>query len=243
MKIISKFSDYYDSGLAYGIDKELYFERHITHLGNTGNTDRWDIGKPQQNVFYESGFVKFCDKYYPFVVCKTRIGKKDINKGDVTDKNYKSVFYYNVETLLEENPKLLEDNRPNWQQKWGDDYGKSTRERLKAKFKTKSYSNLEKKHPELAVTPYYIFRTWGAGYTPLHAESDFDYYTQVENLGILKMVQFHKAVDPYTAFQELSMFVGALKSQAENKGCEISDKDRMAGHGMDKTSFRRGKEK
>jgi len=60
----------------------------------------------------------------------------------------------------------------------------------------------------------------------------------------LKDIGFQSAVDPVTAFQELSMFVGGtLSAQNGPNIVEITDdKVKLAKHGMDKTSFRRPKQ-
>lgn len=55
----------------------------------------------------------------------------------------------------------------------------------------------------------------------------------------LKDVQFGKAFDAYTAFQELSMYLGGVMGGAHPPMVSISDKDMAAKKGFDKWSFRR----
>lgn len=59
----------------------------------------------------------------------------------------------------------------------------------------------------------------------------------------LKGLGFAKAVDPYTLFQELSMWVGGILPQAGNEMVEITDQ-KIKAHkaGFDKWSFRRHKD-
>lgn len=60
----------------------------------------------------------------------------------------------------------------------------------------------------------------------------------------LKDFDFAKAVDPYTAYQELSMFVGGVLPRSGNPMVELQGEDIMVKkHGMDKWSFRRMPEK
>lgn len=59
----------------------------------------------------------------------------------------------------------------------------------------------------------------------------------------LKDLGFARAVDPYTMFQELSMFVGGVLPRNPNPMIEITDpKIKIAKHGFDKWSFRKQKE-
>ena len=56
----------------------------------------------------------------------------------------------------------------------------------------------------------------------------------------LKEIGFQSAVDPVTAFQELSMWVGGTLSSLAPKTVEITDdKIKIAKHGMDHWSFRK----
>jgi len=54
----------------------------------------------------------------------------------------------------------------------------------------------------------------------------------------LKDFSFAKHVDPYQAYQELDMFLGSVLADNAPPPLEISDEDRMAMKGFDKTSFR-----
>lgn len=56
----------------------------------------------------------------------------------------------------------------------------------------------------------------------------------------LKDIKFAKAVDPFTAFQEISMWVGGVLPKDGPPMIEITDdKIKAAKHGMDKWSFRK----
>ena len=59
----------------------------------------------------------------------------------------------------------------------------------------------------------------------------------------LKDLDFAKVVDPYTLFQELSMFVGGVLPRDSNPMVEITDdKVKIAKHGFDKWTFRKHKD-
>ena len=57
----------------------------------------------------------------------------------------------------------------------------------------------------------------------------------------LKDYRFYKIVDSFTAFQELSMFIGGVMGGKVPKMVEISNEDKIAKHGFDKWSFRKEK--
>lgn len=56
---------------------------------------------------------------------------------------------------------------------------------------------------------------------------------------VLKEWEFYKVVDAFTAFQEISMFLGGVLGIGEKEIVEIEDKYKIGQHGFDKWSFRR----
>ena len=59
-----------------------------------------------------------------------------------------------------------------------------------------------------------------------------------ESYSVLKDVQFYKAIEPWRAYQELSMFLGNIAAP-DRVPVVVSDKDRLQQHGFDKWSFRK----
>ncbi len=73
-------------------------------------------------------------------------------------------------------------------------------------------------------------------------ERDKDDHWKMNTDG-LKKLNFASAVDPYTAFQELSMFNGGVLPRSPNPMVELSGEKIMTQkHGFDKWSFRRHKD-
>ena len=56
---------------------------------------------------------------------------------------------------------------------------------------------------------------------------------------ILKEWEFYKVIDAFTAFQEISMFIGGVLGIGEKEIVEVEDKYKIGQHGFDKWSFRR----
>lgn len=63
---------------------------------------------------------------------------------------------------------------------------------------------------------------------------------KVEYNAILKQYEFEKIIDPYTAFQEVYMFLAA-KAKPEKVIKEMSNDDKVFSKGFDKFSFRKEK--
>jgi hypothetical protein len=56
----------------------------------------------------------------------------------------------------------------------------------------------------------------------------------------LKDLGFQKALDPYTVFQEIDMFLGGVMAQPRDPPSPMSDREKISSHGMDvKRSFRK----
>lgn len=58
----------------------------------------------------------------------------------------------------------------------------------------------------------------------------------------LKELSFQKMFDCYSAFQEISMFIGGVLGTSENNIINISNEDRIKQYGFDKFSFRKEKD-
>ena len=59
----------------------------------------------------------------------------------------------------------------------------------------------------------------------------------------LKDYEFYRVFDPYTCYQEISMYVGNNLVEDPNKAWPIGDKLKVQSHGFDKYSFRKDKQK
>ena len=56
---------------------------------------------------------------------------------------------------------------------------------------------------------------------------------------ILSDYEFYRVFDSFTAFQEISMFMGGVLGAGEKEIVEVADKYKIGQHGFDKWSFRR----
>jgi len=207
MRIISKFQDYYDAGLAYGIDNNLVFVR---------KTEEVEV-KPFRGYYRSASttYGKFTVNVTPIIIgfCGTMYPALKV----VTLKRNKLAGYTEISNIITYDASELEELL-------GTSF-KPYQVKVLLEHFTKDYSEYLK-YFEQYHTPYFLLK--GGSNLIL--------------LPNLKDLRFSKVLDAYTAFQELSMYVGGLKAEAENHDCEIADKDLVIGKGFNKQSFRKRKQ-
>ena len=260
MRIISKTHDYYDAALVYGRDESLVFVREETpgpkelvdtfkeHLANTSKYS-WDrsyevgcrvpysgyypyipdlVDKTVNSASVRAGIVGFCGVLYPIVIyranLRTAYESKDVIEtsyllpGDDVEEN--AIKFY----------ELIHKHTP----KFASKYLESSKSRWR---KNSSYS--VQIHNTLASIESVADR-----FSSVFIDNKVPYFfvdfleKEVKFLPSLKDLQFYKVKDPFTAMQELSMYVGGVIPRQEKELINISDKDRIAQHGFDKLSFR-----
>ena len=79
--------------------------------------------------------------------------------------------------------------------------------------------------------------------TPILVVEESDRRTEiiVTKDALLKEVDFFRIVDPFTAFQEIDMFLSGVLAPENRPMIEVDDKYKIMGHGFDKWSFRKPK--
>jgi hypothetical protein len=232
MRIISKTPDYYDGVQRHGNDDHVVFVREpiITELG-----DRTTEHNPKPKWPGEDFFAPFHDDHpelvyrqtnrmrYPSVYSKW----ERASNGRVT----KAVLYfcgkaypfYVAETAegpvfsYEEAFQPLVEQRKFW---WNPKADKRTYDK-------------------------WLTEMWGKEIKPdIHFELQAPIILYIGKTLIvnpcLKEFRFQRIIEPYTAFQEIEMFLGGVLGSIEKEGPEMSDKEKVSSHGMDpKWSFRK----
>ena len=227
MRIISKFHDYYDIGMGQGHDDSLVYVRETKEIIPHQKRVREIKYNRQDGVSYHYRVFGFCGKMIPMVelmVTKTEQGKQD----------YETLFAYSAEELIkvnEENGFSTDLKRKGWGRKYSDtDLGRAVSFLKNAPDAFKSKEELFQEHK----TPIF--------YMPSQSKGYFDSSNYVSTALIvnpcLKDYEFYKAVDPYTAYQEIDMYIGGVLGSLGADMAEVSDEHRYKGHGYDKESFR-----
>ena len=237
MYIISKFKDYYDGAVGMGIDKTIVYERHLRQeqipdelndlFDKYGNYSlyRETIGNILKgNYNTRLVHIGFCGKIYIGLVIT-----KEVPDGQFLTKRVHKIHW---------------------------DYDK-IRKLLKKDVKKSKYSWFRNQQSELELFNNYVIKInsydateWFRKFnTPIFAVGvppidDYQWYNNEDGdiyiNPILKDYQFAKVFDPYTAFQEVQMYVsGVLGVNKDGTEFPATEKEKVAQHGMNKWSFRR----
>lgn len=239
MRIYSKFHDYYDIGLAYGVDDIVYVRKtdeikdfKVPDIQKVvGEKRGWRGAYTIYNNWWRNSvmrtselfFVGFCGKLYPAY----EIGWGEYNY----DAYSKTEIVYSIEAL----DKLL-DKYPAVKKAIAGDGSKSKRygynstyESIVKLFNEFHHGNINDVFFELK-TPSFYWKAKDANKLVINP--------------VLKDLKFQRMVDPYTAYQEISMFIGGVLGMGEPETIDISDLDLIEQKGFDKKwSFRKLPEK
>lgn len=245
MRVISKFHDYYDIGLSYGIDPKCVYvreTREIAFESLTGDNPAWlrdamadeafgkdIVGQLQHRRWDEDEWVDevlvlFCGKAYLGIA-------------------YAGAYRWSWEALREailagpDTPlrRALETGKP---QRSGRGWWFLPRYR-ELELSYAAADALNGRRPFLdaihvgAGTPALAFRPdrkTGGRFNRFGAAVTLD--PELKSLG------FATVVDPYTAFQEISMYLTNVIGIPENPTVDVDDASKIAKHGYDERSFR-----
>lgn len=260
MRIIGG-NDYYDSAAAYGIDPGIVFVRHPFDLtkGDMNRLGRYStpsfylrekvaetnwageqayrmgtIGKKKVGVSVP--YLFFCGKVYTGIVVQVEEDRFSLNSKVTTYRFWKPEKF---EAFLEEN---------NWEVKaesWH--FGEYQTTSLGGQFKIHTLEGdafqclLEKQITIATLTNNYPNRYNKQGRVLNNLDDPSDW---AANGDTLKELEFQKAIDPVTAFQEIAQWVGGTLASYGPNTVEITDDNvKIAKHGMDKWSFRKKTDK
>ena len=233
MKIISKFKDYYDAGLSYGIDEKLVLVRKTENIKKKYNDSEYFhadelVHSKKGHFIFKKGNIYFCGKKYPHIKVSTFTEEKSmwskyaLGKEDYFyDKEDFINFLNESEIDKKEVGTKLGTFRGSHESFWDTYFGA-----------TDAMSAFEGKK-----VPYFYkgsYSSWD-----IVKEGSDRYHTAESYMPVLKTFKFSKAVDPFLAFQEISMFLGALNTEESNPNSNISDKDLLKGKGFDCMSFKK----
>lgn len=241
MKIISKHKDYYDSAIGLGIDETLVYIRNTVEIKEPQflieeeipphnsscvansflelHNSRWnDFTKESPAIRYI--LVGFCGKTYVCAHIFWQEPKKDRYSYGMDDFNE---YVYGREILthsilhryLEKTNGIVKMR--NLLDKYHDNY---QLDKLFRFYKAPVFAfSVDKK------------ANWR------HSRKSIALYGQVNPS--LKGLEFYKTMDPYTAFQEISMYLGGVLGSEEKSIIEISDEDKAKSRGFHGMSFRK----
>lgn len=253
MRIISKFHDYYDIGLSYGIDPNLVYERKTKEMFmdfRFYRNRKWAerdhkivkyeilkqcfpnidhkkiINYSRPSTKFETmniitiGFICFCGVIYPYLIVNTNLFKKEniTNKLCFNIQDIDEIVNYCESKPINNLYYKKSKYRPNERQECIDFFN----------CQTASYEYLCETHVHFDC-PIFLAKETGHEFQLLFNPKLDDY-------------EFYRILDPYTAFQNISMFMSGVMGIKEKDTVEISDKDLKHMKGFDEKSFRKESE-
>jgi hypothetical protein len=220
MKIHSDYRDYYDIGLSVGVDTTLHYNRkqrwfYLSEIKTklppeTIRGVRLARNLPEQPDI-ERIVVGFCGVLYPAIrVIRSEKDSETLYAPEELDKHFKF------------------SGVPSWgrpSEHWEKNFRKRQRERAEWLSNSPRCDDLFLELDE----PVFVAQV----------DRDGEPRDSIEIVANepLRPFQFFKVVDPYSAFQEVSMYLGNQLVKHDTPD-EIADEYRIAMHGYDKHSFR-----
>jgi len=235
MKIISNYKDYYDGCQKYGIDTTIQYirkEQNIDLLGkdlNLPTSQQLSLGRTFYNNFIKSvSIIGFCGKLYPYF---TFINEQNVNDIHIIN-NIKDMCIF-IETHLkkEEIKSFYEEKKHSYFRHGLDLLYDFTHNMVNNYFNT--YSGSEDSLDLFDKYKVPIFKV---------EQKEREKYTLTLNPN-LKELNFMKLIDPFTAYQEIEMFISGVIGVQNPELIQISDKYKIEKKGFDKWSFRKQSKK
>jgi hypothetical protein len=224
MKIISKFRDYYDNVSHQYLDKEILFLRK----NKIEQVSKAELKKLPRISYFEVSHVGVNYRLYLEIICFCGVSIPVITVREVNPKNnIKSCFYDlgQLEDYFAEWGYPLQFHKTDWRNY---SYEHMMKE-FKLFFSNREYFASLENYYRHWNSPYFIFRC--NFYSKNNSEFEIN--------PLLKDYNFAKLRDPFTAHQEIYMFVSSMLKQPVRPMVEISDKDKIHKYGFDKFSFRK----
>jgi len=247
MLIVSDKHDYYDSVMRLGVDKTCVYTRKMaerfddepeykgifsvkppiamTYLVTCLDRFRNQIG----NIRVEkTGYIFFCGSCYPFL---------NLHSSDARGYNKHSVFAFSQQEadrfvdFFGTRKDIEEYNKKS--RITGADITYDRPLPLRRQNVRAVFSNIIRRDNKIVDFHHKVD-------SPIVV---FDFFFRNHKITVnpvLKDYEFYKVLDPYTTFQELSMFVSGVMGGRAPKMEKVSDEVRLEKHGFDKrTSFRK----
>lgn len=217
MKIVSKFKDYYDLKNYALIDKNILYIRATKEIEKDFFVFGPSSGNGYGGTTYESGVIGFCGKCYPFYY--------------ITIHRYPDVeiVVYNMQSFMEtvrrydpERYKSLLAHDTTY----ANFFSKSN---VAEFFNAKVFAQQEAYFHEYKVPVFVTInnRTDRWNKPPIIILNP-----------CLKDYEFFKVKNPFSAFQEISMYISGVLGMVQQPVVEVSEAVKVAQHGFDKWSFR-----
>jgi hypothetical protein len=249
MRIFSKYHDYYDKALGYGIDPNVIYERKEEDI-----TD-WIKDQPglqkRLSMIHDDIFdfrierinstelkveaktiMLFCGRLYFCIKISYKVK-------DYPYDRFVTEFIYTFDTFEKA---IVLHSKINLEHKTTSGLFDGTKSKLMTI--ARRFRTLFERQGTVSDIAFDLHFELDAPIIVLDYDLIYTYSKKIKvyKNRCLKDMEFFKIVDPFTAFQELSMFIGGIMGGKSPIMIEVADKDRIAKHGFDKFSFRKEKQ-
>lgn len=212
MRVISKFSDYYDAVMKTGMDREVVYVRETKNVELEKKYDLALYSSHSSNHSVVLYYLGYCGQIFKIIELK-------VNWTVSTPESRYIFFSYQSfkDFMLAYNIGSQYDFRTSrW---WPSSYQKFD------EYNTAPLIELFHQHQ----TPLFLI-----------SSKNRDGKKQQVTIGPkLKDLEFQKVKDTYTAYQDIFQYVAGTLNKPEATMVKISDKDKIHKHGFDKWSFRK----
>lgn len=249
MRIISKFKDYYDNAMSLGQDSSITYIREkkvyeeiptellpfIKRVNNSIYISRHSpeyrnfLSLEAPSFYFREFIVAFCGKIYRGIKVTQRNPIKGIDPVGVYDiVNFQEVNSYCYD--LDSVDLLMDTLKQDWY--------RTEKRRFSFYRYTMVRENLIAYFNETVPDIFPIASKLCIKNLVLDHNDKTDKFilTQDESLDTC---EFYKILDPYTAYQELSMFVSGILTPENNPTEKIADKYKVMQHGFNCYSFKK----
>lgn len=240
MKIISKFKDYYDIGLAYGTDPKCIYKRETVEIN-------WEGLVPSNNQF-RTGDVKNNPDWFKELLSHEVLSRRKSIwwSPDEAKNSYVRVLLFCGKVYV--SVMAYDRSKKEWRRFWSPESLRSAdieRESERSSFgfmyraRGPEYVDKLFRIGELFTKDFVdkILRESGSPIVELRGSNSGSDVSAVVNPN-LSLIGFQSVVDPYTAFQEVSMYMTNVIGIPENPMVEVDNDSKVAKHGYNKQSFR-----
>lgn len=221
MLIVSSFHDYYDTSMAWGIDKDCVYSRDVAEIHFHGSNDlpyEKELNLPHGvKLKIIPMIIGFCGQMYPTIKCEYT--------GDIRLKDEFFFRYEDFESFAGQRGYLEMKTKYFW-------YRDHIISQAGAKrFFENKFESYQKYFREYHAPVFLIEKSNKPGRVNIKLTINPS----------LRQLQFVKHKDPFTAFQEIFMFLSGVLGNKEKSTVQISDKDMLKQKGFDQYSFKTGK--
>lgn len=240
MRIISKFHDYYDSVQSVGYDPNLIYHR-VQNEYRIELRQHYYYGRNPDNFIMPEGMPTFSESFLMHVSPMVQRGGASFmpDRGTLFLIGFCGKYYLALEQTVTVPPYNFSESEYLHDK---DSAVKFFQERRKNQPEREVFGILG----ECTVNPFADslepFRALNAPVFRMDLRNYRSIFSLEKTLTVnpeLAAMQFYRVFDPFTAYQEIAMFLSGVLGWPENAMVQISDEDMRDAKGFDEWSFKK----